>query len=178
MPFKKGHKFYKGGEKGWFKKGQIPYYLGKKMSLESREKMRLAKLKNPTRYWLGKKRDVETINKIIKKKKGIHNKKLSGANSYFWKGGVTPINKVIRMSLETKLWREAVFIRDNWTCQKTGIKGGKLHSHHIQNFAQYPELRFAIDNGITLSKEAHNEFHKIYGKKNNNREQLNEFLNK
>jgi hypothetical protein len=169
MPFKKGHKFYKGGEKGWFKKGQIPYYLGKKMSLESREKMRLAKLKNPTRYWLGKKRDVETINKIIKKKKGIHNKKLSGANSYFWKGGVTPINKVIRMSLETKLWREAVFIRDNWTCQSCKAKGGKLQAHHIKSFSQYPELRFSIDNGITLCVNCH-KFTDNYGGKSNKKE--------
>jgi len=28
--FKKGHPFYKGGEKGWFKKGHIPWDKGKK----------------------------------------------------------------------------------------------------------------------------------------------------
>jgi hypothetical protein len=56
------------------------------------------------------------------------------------------------------------------------IKGGKLHPHHIQNFAKFPELRFAIDNGITLSDKAHWEFHKKYGKHNNNREQMKEFL--
>ncbi len=28
--FKKGHKFCEGGEKGWFKKGQIPWIKGKK----------------------------------------------------------------------------------------------------------------------------------------------------
>jgi len=65
---------------------------------------------------------------------------------------------------------------NGYTCQKIGIKGGHLVAHHIQNFAQFPELRFAIDNGITLSKQAHNEFHKRYGRKNNNREQLDEFL--
>ena len=37
--------------------------------------------------------------------------------------------------------------------------------------------RFAIDNGITLLEEVHKEFHKIYDKKNNTREQLKEFLN-
>lgn len=30
MPFKKGHKFYKGGEKGWFKKGIKPWNKGTK----------------------------------------------------------------------------------------------------------------------------------------------------
>ena len=74
------------------------------------------------------------------------------------------------------MWREAVFARDNWTCQKTSVKGRELNSHHIKNFAQYPELRFAIDNGITLSKKAHIAFHKKYGKTNNTIEQINEFI--
>ena len=104
-------------------------------------------------------------------------KKQKGKNSNNWKGGITPINKTIRKSLDFNLWRKAVFARDNYTDQKTGIKGGKLHPHHIQNFAQYPELRFAIDNGITLSEKSHREFHKKYGQQNNTREQLTEFLN-
>ena len=54
--------------------------------------------------------------------------------------------------------------------------GWKLNAHHIQNFAQYPELRTAIANGITFCKECHKEFHKIYGIKNNNAEQIKEFL--
>jgi len=98
---------------------------------------------------------------------------MMGKNS---KGGITPINQKIRQSIEFRLWRESVFARDNWTCQKYLVRGGKLHSHHIQNFSQYPELRFAIDNGITLSEKAHKEFHKKYGKQNNTKEQLKEFL--
>ena len=88
----------------------------------------------------------------------------------------TDENKLIRSGIESRLWREAVFARDNWTCQKTGVKGGKLHPHHIKNFASFPELRFAIDNGITLSEKAHREFHKIYGVRNNTQEQLDKFL--
>lgn len=99
-------------------------------------------------------------------------------NSAHWKGWLTPENKRIRHAIEYRLWRESVFARDNWTCQKTWQIGGKLRCHHIKNFAQYPELRFAIDNGITLSHESHKEFHKIYGIKNNTQEQLNQFLDK
>jgi len=53
----------------------------------------------------------------------------------------------------------------------------KITSHHIKNFAQYPELRFVTDNGITMCRKHHQEFHKIYGRKNNNEEQLKEFYN-
>lgn len=94
-----------------------------------------------------------------------------------WKGGITPKILRIRNSVETVLWREAVFARDHWTCQKTGIKKGPLNAHHIKNFAEFPELRFAISNGITLSEKSHQEFHKKYGRKNNTEKQLIEFLN-
>jgi hypothetical protein len=95
-----------------------------------------------------------------------------------WRGGISTKNNRARHSLETRLWREAVFVRDNFTCQKYGVRGSVLNAHHIQNFSQYPELRFAIDNGITLSDRAHRDFHKKYGQVNNTLEQINEFLNK
>ena len=94
-----------------------------------------------------------------------------------WQGGIASGNNKIRRGIEYRLWREAVFARDGWICQKTGIKGGCLRCHHIQNFSDHPELRFAIDNGITLSKKAHQEFHRIYGRTHNTREQLEEYLN-
>lgn len=100
-----------------------------------------------------------------------------GNKHHKWKGGVESENRRIRSGIEFRLWREAVFARDNWTCQKFGTRGGTLHPHHILNFSSHVELRFAIDNGITLSEKAHNEFHKKYGKHNNNKEQLNEYLN-
>jgi hypothetical protein len=93
-----------------------------------------------------------------------------------WKGGITPENVKIRNSIEMKLWKKSVFQRDDFTCQKYGIKGGRLVAHHINNFSEFLELRFAIDNGITLSEKAHKQFHSIYGVKNNTVQQLNEFL--
>jgi len=102
----------------------------------------------------------------------------SGSNSHLWKGGIYPKHKAIRKQIEYRLWRDAVFARDNWTCQKTGVQGGRIVAHHVLNFSSYPELRFAIDNGVTLSKEAHNEFHSIYGIKDNTKEQLEEYLSR
>ena len=96
-----------------------------------------------------------------KKKIGLAN---SGENNGSWKGGATPENKRIRNSIEFRLWREAIFARDNWTCQKCKTRGGKLHPHHIKAFADYPEIRFALDNGITLCKDCHKKT-KNYGNK-------------
>lgn len=101
---------------------------------------------------------------------------VKGEKNIFWKGGITPKNKSIRHSMEYHNWQEACLQRDNYTCVKKGKRGGNLEVHHINNFADYPELRFEIDNGITLSKESHREFHKLYGFKNNTPEQFTEYL--
>lgn len=101
---------------------------------------------------------------------------LTGEKHPNWNDGITPINNKIRMSVDGVMWRKTILVRDNFTCQKYGVRGGYLVAHHINNFAEFPELRFALDNGITLSEKAHKEFHHLYGIKNNTREQLEEFL--
>lgn len=78
--------------------------------------------------------------------------------------------------IEYKLWRDACFARDGYTCQKYRIIGGDLEVHHIDNWKDFPQLRLSIDNGITLSKKAHKEFHKKYGMKHTTKAQLLEFL--
>lgn len=68
--------------------------------------------------------------------------------------------KRIRNSGEYKEWRDAVFARDNFTCQHCKKQGGKLNAHHIKPFKDYPELRLDIDNGITLCYDCHCAVHR------------------
>jgi 5-methylcytosine-specific restriction endonuclease McrA len=144
---------------------------GRKHTEEEKQKISEA-IKGEKNPFYGKKHTEETRKRISEAGIGKHN----GEKSAMWKGGITPITDTIRHSIETKLWRESCMARDNWTCQKCGKQGGYLEVHHIKNFADYPELRFAIDNGITLCKKCHLEFHKQYGFTHNNEEQLQSFL--
>lgn len=74
-------------------------------------------------------------------------------------------------------WRKKVYEEDSYTCQCCGDnKGGNLVAHHILNYSEHQELRTDVNNGITLCKICHKEFHDIYGYKNNTEEQLKEFV--
>lgn len=89
--------------------------------------------------------------------KGKEYLQIKGENNPNWKGGITPIHLKIRSSLKYKLWRKEVFERDHYTCIWCGISGnGKnLNADHIKRFADYPALRFTIDNGRTLCVDCH-----------------------
>ena len=73
-------------------------------------------------------------------------------------------------------WKRKVLERDNYTCQKCNKKE-HLAAHHIENYSEKEELRTDINNGITLCVECHKEFHKEFGNKNNNKKQIDIFLN-
>lgn len=55
-----------------------------------------------------------------------------------------------------KKWRKQVYVRDGYTCKMCGAKK-KLEAHHIKLWAHFPELRFDVNNGITLCKKCHKE---------------------
>jgi len=114
-------------------------WTGKKQSKESIEKRKLT--------MIGYKHSPETRLKIAASKQG--------AKSHFWRGGKTEQTRLIRQSSEYKMWREAVFKRDDYTCQVCHIKGGRLNADHIKPFAKFPELRMELGNGRTLCHQCH-----------------------
>ncbi len=120
-------------------------------------------------------------------KKCFH-KYMRGDKTYQWKGGITKLAEAIRKDFKYNKWRVGVFLRDERKCQITGNKG-IIVAHHIKNFkniiddnnikniedARKCESFWNIDNGITMLKNVHEEFHKIYTKYNNTYEQIIKF---
>jgi len=79
----------------------------------------------------------------------------TGPEAPNWKGGVTSEDEKARRSQEYFDWRRRVFERDDWTCRYCQSRGGKLHAHHILSFAQEPDFRLDLVNGLTLCEECH-----------------------
>lgn len=133
---------------------------GLKRTSEAIEKNRQAKLKNPVRYWLGKKR-IDMI----------------GMKHWNWKGGITNLRQQVYHSKEYKNWRKLVFERDNHTCQKCSQIGGRLNAHHKKEFYKIildnniismEQTKLCIElwdisNGITLCYKCHSLIREFYG---------------
>jgi len=136
----------RGGNSTSFKKGHKTN-LGKTFDIE----------KYPNHSMRNKNHSEETRRNIKASNTGKHSKELNS----MWKGGITPINKLLRVSSKHKIWRELIFLRDNFTCQNPNCSfcgnkiGGELHPHHIKSWAEYPKLRFDVNNGITLCGDFH-----------------------
>jgi len=127
-------------------KGRVSPMKGKVMTAEHKRKIGLANA-NPA---------LETR----KNKSKAAKKRVAEGTHNFGDGTLTIKNKIVRESYEYRLWRTAVFERDNYTCIWCGKRSQKgqsleIQADHIKPFCDYPALRFAIDNGRTLCRECH-----------------------
>jgi len=92
--------------------------------------------------------------------KGKNNPHFTGENNPRWKGGITPEHLKIRWSVKMKNFKIEILKRDNYTCKSCGRcrKTGDrviLNVHHLKSFAIHKELRFDMNNVITLCQECH-----------------------
>ncbi len=168
MPFLKGHRSGMTGRKHSEKTKQLMSqkqkgskmsekakeklrlcHLGRKMSEAVKEKISISHRGEKSYLWKGGPPKCLECGKGLanyKAKRCIKHKGVKGDKSPHWKGGITPLNLKIRTSAEYKIWRKAVFERDNYTCIWCRAKNGngktiKLNADHIKKFADHPELR-------------------------------------
>lgn len=108
--------------------------------------------KNKTGYKLNISEETKKIKSEWSKK---YNK--SGAESKFWRGGITNDRGLIGQ------WtREVAFDvhkKYNFTCQKCGTSSGTLHAHHIIPVCQDISKSKDINNLITVCKQCHKDIH-------------------
>lgn len=87
-----------------------------------------------------------------------------GEKHYAWKGGMGTERHRLMGNFEYINWRNEVFERDDYTCQKCNKKGIYIMAHHIKPWSEFRELRYDINNGITLCKECHAKVDKFFAK--------------
>ena len=70
-----------------------------------------------------------------------------------------------------------MYERDNYTCQCCGCtESNSFNAHHLNSYDWCIDGRTNVDNGVTICKKCHKNFHKLFGYGNNTKEQYEEFL--
>lgn len=108
-------------------------WLGKHRSEETKQKIS----KNNSRYWFGRKDKVG-----LKKEKHWH-----------WKEDRSLLIKNEKKHLDGRYreWALKVKNLDHWKCRIGNQDcSGHLEAHHILRWKDHPELRYEVNNGITL----------------------------
>ena len=154
--FQKGYIPWNKGTKGVMKS----WNKGLKLSLEHCKK--LSQARKGKKYKGGWKLSEETKRKISIAKKGM--KRWWSSPSEFKSGELHPnwnlnreeVKRNLRNDGEYQQWVKKVKNRDDWRCKiNNGDCFGYLIVHHILNWSKYPELRYEVNNGITLCQAHH-----------------------
>lgn len=139
-------------------KGRISNFKGRRHTDEAKARISAATRSRPSPM-LGKHHSVKSRIEMSITKRALN---LTGARCPQYIDGKSAERRGQRHTKEAKRWRYDVYARDNFTCMHCGDnKGGNLNAHHITPFAAFPELRFVLDNGITLCDSCHWLAHQV-----------------
>ena len=130
------------GKKGGFAKGFTPWNKGKHWDKEMKTKMSNIRKKR-----------FETEDAWNKGLKGF----LAGKKHYRWIEDRSKLaKKQERNDSAYREWRLNVYKRDNYKCRICNEDcSGRIIAHHILGWSKYPELRYDVNNGITLCQAHH-----------------------
>ena len=89
--------------------------------------------------------------------KSSWNKGIIGENHHRWIKDRTQLKKNDeRNDMAYQEWRKQVWLRDNFKCKIANQDcEGKINAHHVLSWREYVELRYKINNGITLCHAHH-----------------------
>lgn len=139
--------------------------LGSRRSMEMRQRMsemRRGISRGPTPLWIrdrisaakkGKRPTIVYTPELRKKLSQAHR----GPKAYNWIADRSQLTaRQQRNDSAYVEWRKEVRNRDRWICQIADEHcTGKVVAHHILSWSDFPELRYEINNGITLCRYHH-----------------------
>lgn len=132
--------------------------IGKKLSDETKNKISIAM--RGTKCWMKNKKMPEYIKEKIRKKiieNGNKPPVMTGRDNPMWIKDRSKLKKrQNRNDPAYKEWVKKVKNRDNWKCRINNKNcKGNIVAHHIIPWSKNKELRYNINNGITLCKNHH-----------------------
>lgn len=81
-----------------------------------------------------------------------------GPNSHLWKGGAAETHRRWMTTSEYREWRDTCRERDGWRCVLCDATD-KLHVHHKVTYADRPDMRADLYNGVTVCSPCHYGLH-------------------
>ena len=104
----------------------------------------------------------------------------SGENHYLWDSSKTQEERILKRQTVNGYtdFIKMVLKRDDYTCSCCKKKGVALNVHHLNGYDWFIEGRVDIKNGITLCENCHKNFHSIYGRGHNTKEQYEQWIGK
>lgn len=125
-------------------------HTNKVVSPETREKIREAR-----KYQVNTNRGMTwVLPEETRKKMSLAR---SGSNNARWIADRSLLKKTDRRGDPAyKEWRKNVWSRDSYKCRLYDLEcNGRIEAHHIKIWSLHPELRYEVDNGITLCSNHH-----------------------